>query len=392
MRVPACATPGQEVEYRYFVENGAPGDAHHVIVKNPLPANVKFVRASPKPHQKEPELQWHLGTMHGGAKCEISVVVVPLGTDDIKNCVRIQYEHGQCVTTRVGHLPPGAEPPPGTDPTPGIPTPPEKRPPVIVPVPAEGAAKLTLKMEGPKTQYANMPARYFITVTNEGKAAATNLLVRALLPEKTEFASASDEGVHMASQVAWLLKDLEPGGKRTVELNFKSKGPGIRCVKASALADRGVSAEQELCTNFAGVSALLLEMFDRDDPVALGGDASFPIVVQNTGTAAATNVTIRARVPVEMVLARTAPAEHRLGERAADGQWLAFGPMSLEPGEKAELEVFTKAVRLGDARFHIELSADQLERGPVIEQESTLIYDEDGKVPARVQSRKKRAR
>jgi uncharacterized repeat protein (TIGR01451 family) len=63
VRVPAAAHPGRELEYRVFLENTGAGAAHHVIVKCPLPAHAKFVRASPAPHQQEPELQWHLGTM-----------------------------------------------------------------------------------------------------------------------------------------------------------------------------------------------------------------------------------------------------------------------------------------------------------------------------------------
>ena len=385
VRVPACAVPGKEIEYRYFIENCAPADAHHVTVKNPLPANVKYVRASPAPHQMEPELQWRLGTMKGGGKCEISLIVLPLGTEDIKNCVRIQYEHGQCVTTRLMHAPPG------------MPSAPDgKRPPEIEPkiepIPPEKLAKLKLHMEGPKDRYANMPVRYFITVTNEGKAAATNLLVRATLPEMTEFVSASDDGKHMAAQVAWLLGDLEPGGNRKVELVYKSQGPGVRCVKTFALADRNVSDQSELCTKFVGVSALGLEMFDRDDPIAIGGDTSFPIVVQNTGSAPVTNLRIRALVPKQMVLAKTEPADHKLAESVPQGQWILFGPLAtLEPGAKAEFEVFVKGVSAGDARFHIEMTADQLERGPVVEEESTIIYDDIGKVPAKMLSRKKRS-
>src|SRR5262249_62229725 len=30
VRVPACAAPGQELEYRIFVENCSPAEAHHV--------------------------------------------------------------------------------------------------------------------------------------------------------------------------------------------------------------------------------------------------------------------------------------------------------------------------------------------------------------------------
>jgi uncharacterized repeat protein (TIGR01451 family) len=382
VRVPASSMPGKELEYRYFIENASPGDAHHVIVRNPLPANVKFVRASPAPHQMEPELQWHLGTMHGGAKCEISLIVLPTGTDDIKNCVRIQYEHGQCVTTRLAQAPPGGEPP-LQDGKPKMPK--------VEAIPPEKPAKLKLTMEGPKDRYANMPARYFITVANVGKGLATNLLLRATLPDKTEFVSASDDGVHLMSQVAWLLKDLEPGAKRTVELNFKSQGTGQRCVKASALADGGVSDQGELCTTFVGASALLLELFDRQDPVGIGRDASYPIIVHNTGSAPVTNVLIRARVPKEMVLARTLPPDHKLAEKAPQGQWLIFGPATVEPGAKAQFEVFVKAVAAGDARFRVEMTADQLDpaRGPVIEEEPTTIYDDAGKIPVKMLSRKK---
>jgi uncharacterized repeat protein (TIGR01451 family) len=388
VRVPASSEPGKELEYRYFIENRSPADAHHVIVKNPLPANVKFVRASPAPHQFEPELQWHLETMHGGAKCEISLIVLPTGTGDIKNCVRIQYEHGQCVTTRLAQAPPGGEPPLPDGKKPEI-TP---KMPKIEAIPPEKPAKLKLTMEGPKDRYANMPARYFITVVNIGKGTATNLLVRATLPDKTEFISASDDGVHLMSQVAWLLKDLEPGSKRTIELNFKSQGAGLRCVKAAALADGGVSDQNELCTNFVGASALLLELFDRQDPVGLGRDTSFPIIVQNTGTAPVTNLLIRARVPKEMVLARTEPADHKLAERVPQGQWLIFGPATVEPGAKTQFEVFVKAVAAGDARFRVEMTADQLDpaRGPVIEEEPTVIYDDSSKIPVKMLSRKKK--
>src|SRR5262245_52425836 len=56
VRVPALSTPGQPLEYQIRVENPSAADAHHVVVKNALPANAKLVRASPEPHVKEPEL------------------------------------------------------------------------------------------------------------------------------------------------------------------------------------------------------------------------------------------------------------------------------------------------------------------------------------------------
>jgi uncharacterized repeat protein (TIGR01451 family) len=246
-------------------------------------------------------------------------------------------------------------------------------------------------MEGHKDRAVNLPAKYFLTVTNEGNAAATNLALRAMLPDKTEFVSATDDGVHVQGQVAWLLKELPHNQKWTVELLYKSKEPGVRCVKASVLADKDISAQGELCTNFVGLSALYLEMIDREDPIPVGGDTSYPITVVNTGAGPATNLRVRALIPPQMVLDKTAPPEHQLGERIAQGQWIQFAPAApLDAGGRTSFEVFVKGVQTGDTRFRIELSADQLERGPVVEVESTYVYDDETKVPVRMLSRKKR--
>src|ERR1700731_663836 len=49
VRVPACGGPGQPIEYRICVENCSTSEAHHVIVKDALPANAKFVKSDPEP-------------------------------------------------------------------------------------------------------------------------------------------------------------------------------------------------------------------------------------------------------------------------------------------------------------------------------------------------------
>jgi uncharacterized repeat protein (TIGR01451 family) len=370
VRVPASAPPGQEIEYRLCIENCSPADAHHVVIRNPLPANARFVRASPEPSQLAPELQWKLGTMHGGERRQIVLVLQPTGPSDLTNCARVQFEHGQCVTTRIAALPPAVFPPEGPEPG---------KLPSAVPVPPEGG-KLKLTMTGPKQQYANLPATYFLTVTNTGKIPATNLLLTAQLPAQMQFVSASAGGKFVENEVAWILGNLEPGAMRTVELVLRAQATGRLCVKGRALADRGLTDEAEICTVFQGASALLLELTDRKDPVAVGEEASYLIEVVNQGSAPATNVQVRALVPEAMSYTRARGANVKVGERTPDGyQTLLFEPVAaLAPGARVEIEVFAKALRPGDARFKVLLSADQLERGPVLEEESTQLFAEDG--------------
>src|SRR5262245_26132176 len=53
VRVPAAAAAGQDLEYHLHVKNCSHAPAHHVLVRNPLPANARFVRAVPEPDEKE---------------------------------------------------------------------------------------------------------------------------------------------------------------------------------------------------------------------------------------------------------------------------------------------------------------------------------------------------
>jgi hypothetical protein len=62
---------------------------------------------------------------------------------------------------------------------------------------------------------------------------------------------------------------------------------------------------------------------------------------------------------------------------------IIFQPLlKLEPGATAEFEVFVRGLKVGEHRFTVQLSADQIrEGGPVQETESTVIYSEDAPPP-----------
>jgi uncharacterized repeat protein (TIGR01451 family) len=372
VRVLACAVAGQELKYHLCVENCSPAAAHHVLVRNPMPKNARFVRATPEPTSREPELQWRLGTLAGGARCEIMLVLAPTGTDDVKNCARVQFEHGQCVLTRIAR----AAPPPGVPVGPPAPLPPVP----TKPAPPLGTAKLALTISGPKQELVNQPATYTITISNPGTAAAGSVLVTGLLPANTKFLSASEGGRFHANQVAWLLGTLAPGASRTVQLVLRADAAGELCTKATALADPGLKADGEACTVFQGAPAMHCGVVDRNDPIPVGGTTSYVILVWNQGQLPVTNIRIKAVVPREMALVRAkGPADNKLGEQTKEGQIVLYDPLaSLEPGGKREYEVYVKAVRPGDVRFKVEMTADQLKPGgPVHREESTRIYQEE---------------
>jgi hypothetical protein len=100
------------------------------------------------------------------------------------------------------------------------------------------------------------------------------------------------------------------------------------------------------------------------------------IVVTNQGNVPVTNVRLKAEVPDELVPVRgQGPTDSK-----QEGKELLFDPYaSLAPGASLTWEVFVRAQRVGDARFRIRLTADQLQRGgPVMEEESTIVFAEEG--------------
>ena len=368
VRVPACADPGQLIEYRICVENCSTSEAHHVVVKNALPSNAKFVKADPEPSKQGPELQWNLGTVGGGAMREIILVLQPTNKEDVKNCARVQFEHGQCVVTRLAARGALGDRLPGD------------RPPLITPVPEgvkpEDMPVFDLSIDGPKQQYANLATRYLITLTNKGKTKATRTLVSVRLPDKLKFVKASDSGQGVDDLVAWNLGTLEPGKSRVLELTLRAVEKGELCFRAKAEADHGVKAEKEFCTKFASTSAMTIEMFGREGVLFVGGRTSYPVVIRNQGSTPVTNVKLRAFVPDALKLERASSAFDKL-DPVKGGEWIEFKNLpAIEVGSQVRYEIFVEALRAGVTRFHIEIRADGLDSGPVIEQEITNIVDD----------------
>jgi uncharacterized repeat protein (TIGR01451 family) len=431
---------GQELEYRICVENRSPAAAHHVLVRNPLPANARFVRASPEPAVREPELLWRLGTLEGGARQEIVLVLAPTGGEEIKNCARVQFEHGECVTTKVARpslrmqkngptqallsetlnyrltltnagnaelsnllvtdlLPGGMEHASGKERLSWIvgTLAPGQTQTVEYQVVAKkvgrlcnkviataagglreemescvtvGEMKLGLTMTGPQRHYVNVPATYQLTVSNPGTLPLSHVVINDPLPAETTLVGASAAGQVIDRQVQWLIGMLAPAESRTVEVRLRALMPGRICNRAIATAERGLTEQAEACTDFTGAPALALTVEHTVDPVPVGGETSYTITVRNPGTKPVTRVQIVATVPEQMAVIGAGGAS----DNRKEGQKILYEPLTLPPGGEARYRVDVKALRPGDVRFKVELTADPLTAGPVLQEESTTIF------------------
>jgi uncharacterized repeat protein (TIGR01451 family) len=90
-------------------------------------------------------------------------------------------------------------------------------------------------MTGPKRQYANLPVKYRITLSNPGSAAATNVQITNPVPAGMNLVKSSEGSRLHAGQVAWNLDTLEAGASKTVEIMLRAKEAGEICNKATAV-------------------------------------------------------------------------------------------------------------------------------------------------------------
>ncbi len=259
VRAPAASPAGQDLEYRIAVDNPTRAAAHHVTVRNPLPAHARFVRATPKPDQMEPELLWRMGTLDGGAHREIVLVLSPTGSGDVDNCARVQFEHGQCVTTRIG------------------------RP------------QLVIRKTGPTEAALGEPLTFGITVTNNGAAEATNVV----LVEKFQQGWQYEQEPYDKDRViehSWRLGTLGPGQSRTVEYRATPRETGRLCTAAEATAAGGLISEP--ARHCVTVGSRLLTLAIEGPRIAYAKrPVNFFLTLKNEGTLPAASVVVTDPLP-----------------------------------------------------------------------------------------------
>jgi uncharacterized repeat protein (TIGR01451 family) len=308
VRVAAAAAAGQELEYRIRVENLARAAAHHVIVRDPLPANTIFVRATPEPSAHEPELLWQLGTLEGCTSREIVLVLQPTGTGDVRNCARVQFEHGQCVCTKI------------------------TRPAIEV------------RKTGPTEAVLYDALSYQICVVNTGSSEAHDVKVLDTLPAGLEHSSGK-------TQLVWELGNLAPGQCRTVEYQLVAKAAGRLCNHTLATAAGGLRAEADHCVTVVEARIELTKTGPEKHYVRL--PAAYKIRVSNPGSAALTNVVITDPVPAGTTFFRATTGGQLVGNEV---RW-SIG--TLGPGAERTVEVTLRGLTAGRVCNRATVTADR---------------------------------
>jgi uncharacterized repeat protein (TIGR01451 family) len=329
VRVPVSAPAGQDLEYHICVENLSAAPAHHVIVRNPLPANARYVRANPEPSAKEPELVWNLGTLEACGCREIVLVLTPTGTGDVQDCARVQFEHGQCVTTHIAR-------------------------------PA-----INVRKSGPAQAMVKSTLNYQLTVTNTGGTELTGVVLSDQLPVGLTHVSGRRE-------LTWDLGTLLPGQSRVVDYQVTATSAGPLRNKAIATAAGGVRDEFE--HEVVVAEAKIGLTMTGAATAFVNADVTYQLTVTNGGSLPLTNVIITDPVPAQMTFVRASnggliarPVGPAPGPDAV--QW-AIG--TLEPGASKRVEVVLRSAAQGRIVNRARAVAAE---GPIADAEAVTDFE-----------------
>ncbi len=365
MIAPTSSAPGKELTYRIVAENTSNAAAHHVLVKATVSRSGKVVRSTPNAEVTSPEgapaekatvVTWNLGTLQPRAKQEQTLVVLPTGDDDISCCARVQFEHGQCVRTRIGKsdLSP-VTPTPPAPPSVAPPRPGEGEPPLSKDRQPPASASLKLRQIPPKS--AQLPPNEMFTyeyeVTNVGGATAKDVVLEATPSTGLHpFASKPSVSEPDNGPVTWKLGDIAPGAARKVEYSVAGEKLGSHVNKALVRAAGGLRQEVE---NKVQIAPLELALY-ISGPSQRGTEreATYLITVKNIGTVAAHDL----ELSDEPQQKKDKPLPEKLPDtvirvRASDGGKIAGGYVrwslrNLEPGETQTVSVVLQTKVMGE--------------------------------------------
>jgi uncharacterized repeat protein (TIGR01451 family) len=330
---PANVTMCDPIPLKFVVTNKGTGTAANVRITDTLPEGLTT-------QDGKASIDLPIGSLAAGQSATRTVVVKAAKTGSYKN---------QAAATADGGLKAQSE----------------------VTTTAVTQPVLAIEKSGPRKEYLGRSIKYDITVTNKGDAPATETVITDVIPGGVTNPQATAGGVLAGNQVTWNVGTLAPKASKTVSVSYMPAQGGTfsNTAKVTAVCAEAVSAS--LATEVQGIPAVLLEVVDVDDPIAVGNNETYIITVTNQGSAPDTNIVIKCMLEDSMEFVSASGAANGTH---ADGI-VTFAPLqSLAPKAKATWRVVVKAAKPGDVRFTVTMNTSQLGR-EVRETEATQFYE-----------------
>lgn len=225
---------------------------------------------------------------------------------------------------------------------------------------------------GPGLRYLGRTASYKVSVKNAGTVPSNNVRVLQKVPTGYEFVSA-DRGVKYdkATRIlSWFIGRMEAGKTTEMHVELKAQQIGDFTHYVRATTEQGAQADAQLTTSIDGTPELVLDIRDLDDPVEVGVETAYEVVVKNEGTTPATNVSIACQLPAAMeLLSATGPTQHQ-----AEAGSVSFSPIAgINPGQSVKYLLKVRGLEQSNVRLRVQLTSDASPE-PLTYEELTRFY------------------
>lgn len=342
LRIQAYAQPEadicQDITYRYTVTNTGTGTAHNVVLREDLPNGLETSDGQRK-------LESRVGDLGQGQSKEVMVRLRARQAGRFTARVVADSDIGQVQAEEVNTV--------------------------------VRAPRLAVTIVAPKEQYSGDEISYRVTVKNNGDAAARDTRLRfGATPGMVEFMSAEGaEGRRLSSEREHGGQDLgtiAPGETRNVMVHFRTLRGGQVTVDATAEAQCASPVTTPIESEIHQVSASALIVTHDHDPVRVGDDVTYHIVVQNKGHAADHDVVIVATLPDGEQFVGVEGAGGRR-EAKVEGQTISLGAIpTLEPKQTMSWDIKAKALRPGEVQLRVTMTSETTTK-PAVKIEPTKL-------------------
>ncbi len=288
------ASVGGALKYRISI--AALDDVNTVRVTEGIPAGVQFSSATPAASLDGDNASWVFPSMRKGQTQNIDVTVKPVTEGDHQICSTVTVDNAFCLNV------------------------------------FSGQPKLEVVKKGPATIELGEVATWTVTVTNNGSAEATNVVVTDTLPDAFKATTSLSQNIGTVT----------PGETKTVEYSAKAIKQGEFRNHAVASYDGGPAVAGESSAPIAVVQSGIRVRKTGPAEAYVFKPAKFDITIENTGDTDLKNVRITDILPKG-----TSVADN--GKGRVSGSAIGWMIPSLPAGSSQLISTEIAATRKGES-------------------------------------------
>lgn len=236
------------------------------------------------------------------------------------------------------------------------------------------APSLQAGIDGPGLRYLGRQGTFTLSVANDGTVPTDNVRVMHKIPEGFQYVG-SDRGAQYdpaTRLLTWFVGRLDKGQTASMKVTLSAQKIGEFQHLVRATSETGSLSDVQLRTAVEGTSSLAMHVRDLEDPVEVGAQNVYEVVVKNDGSAAAKNIGIACELAPGMTFeSAEGPAQH-----IVDNGVVVFRALpEIAPGQSAVFRVKVSVANPGSLRFRARLTSDSIEE-PLTTEELTKFYGE----------------